>query len=47
MKDSKKTGGSYQKTNDRSSINPIDDPREAIDFYMPLPDDVYLKWKKH
>jgi len=26
-------------------INPIDNPGEAIDFYMPLPDEVYKKWK--
>lgn len=32
-----------KKTN--PGINPIDDPAEAIDFYMPLPDDVYKKWK--
>lgn len=29
-----------------SSINPITDPKEAIDFYMPLPDEVYHKWRK-
>ncbi|HWP98786.1 MAG TPA: hypothetical protein VN426_18240 [Syntrophomonadaceae bacterium] len=47
MKSSKKaTTNSSNKTNDNSSINPIEDPKEAIDFYMPLPDDVYKKWKK-
>jgi hypothetical protein len=31
---------------DNSEINPIDKPSGAIDQYMPLPDDVYKKWKK-
>lgn len=26
-------------------ICPMDDPGGAIDFYMPLPDEVYNKWK--
>lgn len=31
---------------EHSTINPIEDPKEAIDFYMPLPDEVYIKWRK-
>ncbi|MEN6391425.1 MAG: hypothetical protein ABFD04_13505 [Syntrophomonas sp.] len=34
----------FKKINN-SSINPITDPKEAIDFYMPLPDKVYEKWR--
>lgn len=29
-----------------NDISPIDNPTGAIDFYMPLPDDVYKKWNK-
>ncbi|MDD3268157.1 MAG: hypothetical protein PHX14_02455 [Syntrophomonadaceae bacterium] len=46
MKSAGKTGASKRITNDNSTINPITDPKEAIDFYMPLPDDVYKKWKQ-
>ena len=45
MKDAKKTGASSNMTNNQSGINPIDNPKDAIDFYMPLPDEVYKKWK--
>ena len=41
MKNQKKTEAS---SNDE--IRPMEDPSGAIDFYMPLPDDVYKKWKK-
>lgn len=34
------------KVMENNSINPITNPKEAIDFYMPLPDDVYEKWRK-
>ncbi len=27
-------------------IRPIENPGGAIDFYMPLPDEVSKKWKK-
>lgn len=37
---------SEKKASDNSDINPIDDPKGAIDFYMPLPDEIYRKWKK-
>ncbi len=47
MKNTRKTEDSYNMTNDNSTINPMEDPKEAIDFYMPLPDDIYKKWKKH
>ncbi len=43
MKSGKKTGSSFNMDDD---IRPIEDPAGAIDFYMPLPDDVYKKWKK-
>lgn len=46
MKDTKKPVARSKTNNDNSSINPIESPAEAIDFYMPLPDDVYKKWKK-
>jgi len=29
-----------------SEINQIENPIGAIDQYMPLPDDIYKKWKK-
>ena len=45
MKSAKKTGNSNM-TNDKSEINPAENPIGAIDQYMPLPDDVYKKWKK-
>lgn len=31
---------------DNDGIAPIEHPSGAIDFYMPLPDEVYEKWKK-
>lgn len=34
----------FKKMNN-SSINPISEPKEAIDFFLPLPDDVYEKWR--
>lgn len=37
---------SWAIPNTDDEICPIDNPRGAIDFYMPLPDDVYEKWKK-
>jgi hypothetical protein len=40
----KGTSDFFKKINN-SSINPITDPKEAIDFFMPLPDDVYEKWR--
>jgi len=43
MKNSRKSGASANTNN--SGINPIDNPMDAIDFYMPLPDEVYKKWK--
>ncbi|KUG03753.1 hypothetical protein ASZ90_018846 [hydrocarbon metagenome] len=45
MKSSKKAGTNM--TNDNSEINPTDNPIGAIDQYMPLPDDVFNKWKKN
>jgi len=42
MKNAKKSAASM--TN-KSDINPADNPNGAIDFYMPLPDDIYKKWK--
>ncbi|MEN6460886.1 MAG: hypothetical protein ABFC94_05895 [Syntrophomonas sp.] len=41
----KKTGARSNMSNNSSGIHPINDPVDAIDFYMPLPDDVYKKWK--
>lgn len=35
----------FFKRINNSSINPITDPKEAIDFFQPLPDDVYEKWR--
>jgi hypothetical protein len=43
MKKQKKPGN-IPITND--DIAPMDNPSGAIDFYMPLPDEVYKKWKK-
>ncbi|MEN6328315.1 MAG: hypothetical protein ABFD18_19170 [Syntrophomonas sp.] len=45
MADAKKTGARSNMSKASSGIHPIDDPVDAIDFYMPLPDDVYKKWK--
>lgn len=45
MADAKKTGARSNMSNRSSEIHPIDDPVDAIDYYMPLPDDVYKKWK--
>lgn len=36
----------FVKKLNNSSINPITDPKEAIDFFLPLPDDVYEKWRR-
>jgi len=45
IKGAQKTGASSNMTN-TSEINPTESPIGAIDQYMPLPDDVYKKWKK-
>lgn len=45
-KDARKTGASPNMTSNKSEINPTENPIGAIDQYMPLPDDVYKKWKK-
>lgn len=46
MNSPKKTGTVSNTNNKKSDINPADDPAGAIDYYMPLPDDVYKKWKQ-
>ena len=46
MKSAGKTRNSKRTIDDNRTINPIDDPQEGIDYYMPLPDDVYKKWKQ-
>lgn len=46
MKSAQKPGTNSDMTNDTSEIAPIENPKGAIDFYMPLPDDIYKKWKK-
>jgi hypothetical protein len=46
MKKAKKTGANSYQTNVNSEINPAENPIGAIDQYMPLPDDVFNKWKK-
>jgi len=46
MKSAKKTGASSNMTNNKSEINPAENPIGAIDQYMPLPDDIYKKWKR-
>ena len=43
MKSAKKTGASSNMT--KSEINPTENPVGAIDQYMPLPDEIYKKWK--
>jgi hypothetical protein len=43
LKSAKRTG---YVNHDNRDISPIDNPTGAVDFYMPLPDDVYEKWKK-
>ncbi|MDD3364172.1 MAG: hypothetical protein PHZ03_04270 [Syntrophomonas sp.] len=47
MKSENKTGASSNMTSDTSEINPTENPIGAIDQYMPLPDDIFKKWKKH
>jgi hypothetical protein len=47
IKSTKKTAASSNLTNDKSEINPAENPKGAIDQYMPLPDDVFRKWKKN
>ncbi len=42
MKGGKKAG---QGSPSDDEIRPIDNPSGAIDFYMPLPDQVYKRWK--
>ncbi|MDD2620815.1 MAG: hypothetical protein PHC92_09135 [Syntrophomonadaceae bacterium] len=44
MKNAGKTKDSIKPVDDNKTINPIDDPQDGIDFFMPLPDDVYKKW---
>lgn len=46
MKKTTKTGAGSNTTGAKSEINPADNPVGAIDQYMPLPDDVFNKWKK-
>ncbi len=43
MKNEKRAKASSDTNEDICSI---ENPCGAIDFYMPLPDDVYKKWKK-
>ena len=42
MKSKEKAGDSSP---DNDEIRTMDNPAGAIDFYMPLPDEVYKKWK--
>ncbi len=46
MKSKINTGTSANLTNNNSEINSAENPIGAIDQYMPLPDEVYKKWKK-
>lgn len=43
----KKAPTSSDMLKGNSSINPIDDPKEAIDFFLPLPNEVYKKWVRN
>ena len=45
QRSNKKDSADFFKKINNSSINPITEPKEAIDFFMPLPDDVYEKWR--
>jgi len=47
MKSVKKSGADSNMMNDNSEINRAENPIGAIDQYMPLPDEVFEKWKKH
>lgn len=42
MKSTKQTGAN----SDKSEINPTENPIGAIDQYMPLPDEIFKKWKQ-
>lgn len=46
MKSKKNAGDSSKQIDNNTEINPMENPIGAIDQYMPLPDDVYKKWKK-